>query len=196
MSTHYYHVVTRWRLTARAEEIVAVFRDPVSVERWWPAAFLSVQRSDSAADDPGSRKLSILSKGWFPYTLRFQAAVREIILDRQCRVQVHGDFEGDCHCKLRVDGSDVELIFDWRVTALKPVIRGLSRLLKPVFVANHRWVMRRGRESLEIELQRRRLAARGERFEATPPGPTFPYGRRFRRLREAFSLSTKLSSNE
>ena len=82
------------------------------------------------------------------------------------------------------------------MTALKPVIRGLSWLLKPIFVANHRWVMRRGRESLEIELQRRRLRARGERFEASPPGPTFPHGRRYRRLRETVSFSTRPSSGD
>ena len=190
----YYQVVTSWRLRARPEEVVAIFRDPVSLERWWLAAFL--QRPDSGGDASAPRKLSVHSKGWLPYTLRFQAVVREIIPDQQCLVRVRGDFEGECRCELHADGSDVELIFDWRVTALKPVIQRLSGLLKPLFVANHRWVMRRGRESLEIELQRRRLAACGERCKASPPGPTVPYGRRYRRLRETFPLSTKLSSSE
>ena len=43
------------------------------------------------------------------------------------------------------DGPEVEIVYDWRVRAAKPLLQQLSWLLKPVFAANHRWAMARSR---------------------------------------------------
>jgi hypothetical protein len=55
--------------------------------------------------------------------------------------------------------------------AEKPLLKKLSWLLRPAFAANHEWAMRKGLESLELELRRRR----GELQVPPPPGPTFPH---------------------
>ena len=49
----------------------------------------------------------------------------------------------------------MNITYDWRIRAEKPLLRYLSFLLKPVFSANHRWAMARGEESLKAELARR-----------------------------------------
>jgi hypothetical protein len=65
------------------------------------------------------------------------------------------------------------------------VLKRFSRVMKPVFSANHHWAMRRGEESLRLELARRQAA--GDPLLAAsikaPPGPTFPHNllRRVRR---------------
>lgn len=52
----------------------------------------------------------------------------------------------------------MNIVYDWRIRAAKPLLRYLSFLLKPVFSVNHRWAMARGEESLKAELARRKGA--------------------------------------
>ena len=48
-----------------------------------------------------------------------------------------------------------------------------TELLRPLFAANHHWAMRKGEESLRLELARRRAATPAERDQIPPPpGPT------------------------
>lgn len=72
------------------------------------------------------------------------------------------------------DGAFVDISYDWRISAEKPLLRRLSFLLKPIFAANHRWAMARGEESLVLELRRRHAQTEAERAAVPPPpGPTF-----------------------
>jgi hypothetical protein len=55
-------------------------------------------------------------------------------------------------------GADVDVTFNWRIDARKPLLRMWSIIFKPLFAANHRWAMRQGEISLRRELDRRRRA--------------------------------------
>ena len=57
------------------------------------------------------------------------------------------------------DGAFVDITYDWRLRAEKPLLRNLSFLMKPLFEANHRWAMAQGEESLRLELARRRATS-------------------------------------
>jgi hypothetical protein len=89
-------------------------------------------------------------------------------------VSATGDLAGTGRWRFRQDGPEVEITYDWRVTAGKALLRRLSWLLRPAFSANHRWAMDRGEESLALELRRLRAPDDAAR-EAVPrpPGPTF-----------------------
>jgi hypothetical protein len=53
----------------------------------------------------------------------------------------------------RVRGADwAEAHYDWTVLVTQPWMVAFAPLLKPVFVANHRWAMQRGLEGLRREL--------------------------------------------
>lgn len=69
-----------------------------------------------------------------------------------------GDFEGAGVWTLEQNGDHVDVTFDWRVDARKPLLRRWSIMLRPFFAANHRWAMRQGEISLQRELDRRRRA--------------------------------------
>jgi hypothetical protein len=56
---------------------------------------------------------------------------------------------------LNEHGEDLEIVFDWRLRAEKPLLKSLSFLLKPLFRRNHRWAMERGEQGLRRELNRR-----------------------------------------
>jgi hypothetical protein len=45
--------------------------------------------------------------------------------------------------------------------------------MRPAFSANHRWAMRKGEESLRLELARRRVPPEQADRLGRPPGPTF-----------------------
>ena len=62
----------------------------------------------------------------------------------------------------------MEVAYDWRVRAEKPLLRYLSFVFRPVFEANHRWAMARGEESLRRELTRRHALAERERAHVPP----------------------------
>jgi hypothetical protein len=70
-----------------------------------------------------------------------------------------GDFLGRGAWSLRQEGKGVGITFDWKVRAHKPLLRRLSFFLKPLFVANHTWAMRRGLDGLRRELASAPVAA-------------------------------------
>ena len=70
-----------------------------------------------------------------------------------------GDFDGRGVWTFRQNGRSVDIVYDWRIRAEKPLLKYLSFVLKPIFKANHRWAMAQGEESLKQELARRRTQA-------------------------------------
>lgn len=183
MAFNDYHIVTRWRLRASLDELAHLFEDVEALARWWPAAFLHVQTVAPGDEGVLGKVVHLQTKGWLPYTLRFHFRVAEFEIKRRFVVVVWGDFEGRCIGTVEARGAHLRVTFDWKVRVQKPLVRRLSWLFKPVFIANHLWVMARGRESIGLELARRRAARRREALTLpAPPGPTFPYDRLSRRL--------------
>ena len=87
-------------------------------------------------------------------------------------IAASGDFDGRGVWTFRQDGSIVDITYDWRLRAEKPLLRNLSFLLKPLFEANHRWAMAQGEESLKLELARRHAISDAARAAVPPPpGP-------------------------
>ncbi len=164
-----YAFFTRWRLKGTAEEVFDVLQDPLALPRWWPSVYLEVK--ELAPGDPVTRVgrvIDLYTKGWLPYTLRWNLTVMESTRPSRLKLVAHGDFEGTGTWKITQDGDHVEAAYDWRISAEKPLLR-YGSVMRPIFAANHRWAMARGEESLELELRRRR----GESNVAAPPAPTF-----------------------
>jgi hypothetical protein len=152
-----------------------VLGDALSLPRWWPSVYLAVR--ELAPGDPKTRigrELELDTKGWLPYTLRWRFRITESHHPHGWTLRASGDFEGQGVWTLQQDGQDVDVTYDWRVRAHKPLLRALSFVLKPIFALNHRWAMARGEESLRLELLRRRAGSDEERARiAAPPGPTW-----------------------
>ena len=146
-----------------AEDVFDVLAEPLALKQWWPSVYLDVK--ELKAGDPATgvgRVIDLYTKGWLPYTLRWNFTVTE------SKRVAHGDFEGTGIWTLRQDGDYADATYDWRISAEKPLLRYGSFVFRPLFAANHRWAMARGFESLLLELRRRR----GESVPA-PPRPTF-----------------------
>ena len=175
MTANSYHFVTRWRVKSTLAEINAILADAADLPRWWPAVYLGVEQLH--AGDPVSGVGSVISlytKGWLPYTLRWQFKVTRSSYPHGFVLEARGDFDGRGEWTFRQDGEWVDIVYDWRVNAEKPLLRLFSPLMKPLFSANHHWAMRKGLESLELELRRRHAATPAARAAVPPPPqPTF-----------------------
>jgi hypothetical protein len=174
-----YAFLTHWRLQGTAQEVSDILEDPLQLPRWWPSVYLAV--NEVKPGDPKThvgRKIQLYTKGWLPYTLKWSFAVTESRAPYGFTLVAEGDFVGTGVWTLTQDGDFVDVMYDWRIEATKPLLRYGSPVFRPIFGANHRWAMARGEESLALELRRRRAPTDQERLAVpAPPGPTFHRGR-------------------
>jgi hypothetical protein len=149
MAANEYHFVTHWRVESTIDEVSDVLDAPCDLPRWWPSVYLDVKQPQR------NGTVELLTKGRLPYTLHWFFRVTESRVPHGFSIDAWGDFDGRGVWEFKQDGPFVNITYDWRIRAEKPLLRYLSFLLKPLFSANHRWAMARGEESLKVELTRR-----------------------------------------
>jgi hypothetical protein len=178
MPVNDYHFITRWRVEGTVEEVSDVLDNVRDLPRWWPSVYLDVEVLEPG-DERGIGKLvSLYTKGWLPYTLRWRFRVTDSRYPEGSTIQALGDFEGRGIWTFEQDGPFVNITYDWKIRATKPLLSALSFLLKPIFAANHRWAMARGEESLKLELARRHASTPEEAARIPPPpAPTWPHNK-------------------
>lgn len=172
MHLNHYHFITHWRVEGCVKEVMEVLANAQELPRWWPSVYLDVQELDCGDKCGIGKVVSLYTKGWLPYTLRWQFCVTEVS-EHGFSLQAWGDFVGRGIWTFEQDGSWVNITYDWKIQAEKPLLRLLSPVLKPIFTANHMWAMQCGEESLRLEMARRcaKTPAERERVPA-PPQPT------------------------
>ena len=164
-----YHFVSRWRVPGTCGEVADVLGDPIALARWWPSVYLYVEEIRRGDSRGIGRRARLLTKGWLPYTLHWEFEVVESRYPYGFSLVASGDFEGRGVWTFEPDGEFVDVTYDWRIRAEKPLLRNLSFFLRPVFAANHHWAMARGEESLKLELARRRAGSDVIRARIPPP---------------------------
>ena len=178
-----YAFLTTWLIPATPEEIVDVLGDAEALACWWPSVYLSVKVVEPGDERGLGRVVDLHTKGWLPYTLRWQFRVTQSDPPHGFTIEASGDFVGRGVWTLTPGpggetGFTTRVEYDWRILAEKGLLKRLSFLMKPVFAANHRWAMARGEESLLLEIARRKAAREAATTAAaipTPPGPTFSF---------------------
>jgi len=174
MSSNEYHFITHWHILGTVEEIYAVLGDAPALARWWPAVYLDVQVLEPGGENGVGKVIDLYTKGWLPYTLRWKFTVGESRPPHTFTLEASGDFVGRGVWTLEQAGAWVNVTYDWKIRAEKPLLRNLSFLMKPVFAFNHRWAMTKGEESLKLELARRAAATPAARALVPPPPPPTP----------------------
>lgn len=173
MASNEYQFITHWHMQSTLEEINDVLGNAPDLVRWWPAVYLDVQELEEGDPETGiGKEISLYTKGWLPYTLRWQFRITENRSPHGFSLEAWGDFVGEGHWTFAQDGDWVKITYDWRVRADKPILRYLSFIMKPIFAANHHWAMEKGEESLRLELARRHAQTAAERDTVAAPPPT------------------------
>jgi hypothetical protein len=173
MTGNDYHFITHWRVPGTIQEIFGIIANASDLVRWWPSVYLDVQQLQPGDESGVGKIVKLYTKGWLPYTLRWQFRVTEARVPYGFSLEAWGDFVGRGVWTFEQEGPWVNITYDWRIRADKPLLRYLSFLFKSLFAANHRWAMARGEESLRLELARRHALTPEERERIPlPPGPT------------------------
>lgn len=177
MPDNAYHFITTWNVEGTRQEVNDIIGDARDLPRWWPSVYLDVQQLEPGDESGLGKVVSLYTKGWLPYTLRWKFKVTAADRPHGFSLSAIGDFVGTGVWRFTPDGENgCEVVYDWKITAEKPLLKLLTPLLRPLFSANHHWAMRMGEKSLKLELKRQRAKTDAERMAVPPPpGPTFPH---------------------
>jgi hypothetical protein len=172
MSANAYHFITRWRVPSTLAEVAEILGNAPDLTRWWPSVYLDVNELEPGHPNGLGKVIDLYTKGWLPYTLRWQFRVTEARSDGFA-LEAWGDFVGRGNWIFEQDGAWVNITYEWAIAAEKPLLKALSPFVKPLFEFNHQWAMRMGEASLRLELARRHAATPEDRLLIpAPPGPT------------------------
>jgi hypothetical protein len=167
-----YHFVTEWNVEGTCGEVADVLGDPVGLPRWWPAVYLGAEEIEPPNSSGVGRRVRLVTKGWLPYTLRWEFIVTQSNYPFGFTIDATGDFVGRGEWTFVQEGPNVRITYDWSIVAEKPLLKTLTPVLRPLFAANHRWAMAQGETSLKLELARRRATNAAARAAIPPPpGP-------------------------
>jgi hypothetical protein len=165
-----YRFLTVWRVAGTVREVMDILGDATTLPVWWPSVYLEVRELQPLRHDGAGRVVDLLTKGWLPYTLRWTITTTEPVTEKGFALTAAGDFVGTGRWSFEQDGPEVEVTYDWRIRAEKPLLKRLTWLMRPAFAANHRWAMAKGEESLKLELRRRR-GVTSSRAQGVPDPP-------------------------
>jgi hypothetical protein len=159
---NHFALETVWHLDTTLEEIRGLFEDllrnPGSLPRLWPHAFLECRVLEPGDARALQRVMRLQTRGFLPYRLRWQVRLCEIRDLERYAFDTCGDLTGRAVFTVAATTRGVSVALDWRLTVRKPLLRSVAWLLKPLLAANHRWAMARGRETVQREIHRRRRA--------------------------------------
>src|SRR5258706_10943729 len=175
MPTNDYHFIDHWRGEGNVKEVADIIEDALSLSAWWPSVYFEVRELEPGGKGGVGKLIRLRAGGWLPYTLRLNFCTTESRYPHGFTMEATGDLEGKGVWTFAQDGPVVNVTYDWTIRANKPIIDKLSFLLKPIFQSNHRWTMKRGEESLQLELLRRRARTKSEALAVPkPPGASLP----------------------
>ena len=169
MADNAYHFIDRWRVKGDVKEVADILEDALALPRWWGSVYFDVKEIEPGVKHGVGKLISLHAGGWLPYTLRINFRTVESNYPNGFAMDATGDLEGRGVWTFEQDGEFVDVTYDWTIKANKPIIEKLSFLLKPIFRSNHNWTMRRGEESLKLELLRRRAQSEEESASIPPP---------------------------
>lgn len=173
MASNDYHFITTWRVKATLQEINDIIGHALDLPRWWPSVYIDVRELERGDERGVGKVIDLYTKGFLPYTLRWQFRVTESRHPHGFTLEAWGDFVGRGIWTFEPVGDEVVITYDWKIRADKPLLRHLSFVMKPFFSANHRWAMQKGLESLQLELARRHAVTPEERaLIPAPPART------------------------
>lgn len=152
MSTHDYHFVTHWTVQGKVDDVYRILKNATDYPRWWGDCYVSVTE-EMPVDEKGlNGSYKIVNCGKLPYTLTWYSSVHSFEEPTSFTITASGELAGKGRWQFTQQGDTVDILFYWDVTLGKPWLRLLSFLLKPILISNHNWVMERGEQHLQREL--------------------------------------------
>jgi hypothetical protein len=141
---------------ARAAEVYEVLARGELLPQWWTDVYLDAVKLSGDPEPRVGDRLRVRARGCLPYELNFIVEAIELEANRRVAVRTRGDFDGLWIADIAERDGGVRVDLVWQVTVLRPILRRLAPLLRPLFAWNHRWTTPRGEQGLIDFLARRR----------------------------------------
>ena len=122
MAKNEYHFVTHWQVEGDVQEVSDILEDVPSLARWWPSVYLDVNILEPGDERGVGKVVSLYTKGWLPYRLRWQFRVTESRAPYGSTLEAWGDFKGRGIRTLEQGGPMVDVTYDWKIRADKPPV--------------------------------------------------------------------------
>ncbi|HEX2053125.1 MAG TPA: SRPBCC family protein [Actinomycetota bacterium] len=143
---NFYRFHSEWSVPAGFERTYEVLRNLPTYAAWWPEVKSVIPISEDQA--------VVLIMGLLPYSLEF-------LMDRQVddpeagilKARMRGDLEGFSSWRVERSDGGCRLVYDQEVEVAKKLLRKLAPVARPLFIANHALMMRRGESGLRKYLQ-------------------------------------------
>ena len=109
MKSNEYAFITHWRVQSTCQEISEVLGNGPDLTRWWPSVYLDVQEVEPGNKDGIGKVVSLFTKGWLPYTLRWQFRVIANRSPHGFSLKAWGDFVGTGDWTFTQNGDWVDI---------------------------------------------------------------------------------------
>jgi uncharacterized protein YndB with AHSA1/START domain len=152
MASNEYRFVTRWQLPATPERVYAALENPLHVAMFWPSLYREVRILEPGDVTGLGKVVEAVTRGFLPYDLHWRFRVTSSDRPNGYAITAFGDLVGRGTWSFVARDGGTDATYVWEVLADKPLLRWFSFILKPLFAANHNWVMRRGERGLLQEL--------------------------------------------
>ena len=163
-----------WDIDVDISQLDFVINEPHLITTWWAAGFLKVEILAGDYYSPEGLKVRLWTKGMMPHSFKFLARVFHDKQKNQVIVKTDGDFNGIGTISLNaVTKNKSQIHINWRTSVNNHYLYPLMILLKPIFIANHRWAMRRGEQGIKQELIYRNAPQQDNMRQRQKP--TFPH---------------------
>ncbi|MFC7217816.1 SRPBCC family protein [Streptomyces polyrhachis] len=133
---------------ASPDAVYRALEDVAGYPAWWP----QVRAVAEQGEDLGTLRI----RSALPYELRVTAwARRRDPGARVLEIGMRGDLEGFARFTVSAAGTGAVAVFEQEVEVRRPLLRWFAVPGRPLFLANHAWMMRGGRRGLRRLLRER-----------------------------------------
>jgi hypothetical protein len=143
-----YTFLDKWIIPAPIEVVFEELLHGEEYPKWWSEAWKRVTQIGDIKTATVGAKSEVIAGGFLPYTITLELEIKRIEKPYLIEVVSRGDLEGTGTWRLYAGKDGTAVTYEWRVRADKPLIRFFSPILKPLFKANHNWVMQHGEKAL------------------------------------------------
>ncbi|NEB78734.1 polyketide cyclase [Streptomyces sp. SID14478] len=144
---HHYTFRSVWDLSAPPAAVYGVLERAGEYPTWWPQV-----RSVTPLDDISG---VAVFRSFLPYELTVTATEkRRDPAGGVLEIAMSGDLDGWARWTLSARAGGTRAVYEQQVEVRRPLMRRFALPGRPVFLANHAWMMRGGRRGLEALLQR------------------------------------------
>ena len=142
-----FNLTSLWQIPAPPEIVWNTIIDTQAWPEWWQ--YVTKVEELQPGDNIGLNNIRRYT--WttcLPYQLKMELCVSRLEPCRLIETQVAGDLLGLGRCRFSTQPGFTRVQYEWNVSLNKPWMICLAPIAHPVFIWNHRQVMKKGEQSL------------------------------------------------